>query len=91
MFRALMLRTGAARRCAGRAQCFSRRLTRLHAQTPTGTITGRVNDSGDLAVPGATVTIASPNLQGTRSTVTSANGDYIFPACRPAPTPSPSS
>ena len=55
----------------------------LYAQTPTGTITGRVNDPGDLAVPGATVTVASPNLQGTRSTVTSVNGDYIFPGLPP--------
>jgi hypothetical protein len=55
------------------------------AQTPTGAISGRVTDSGNLAVPGATVTIESPNLQGTRSTVTSANGDYIFPSLPPGP------
>ncbi len=55
------------------------------AQTPTGAISGRVTDSGNLAVPGATVTIESPNLQGTRSAVTSANGDYIFPSLPPGP------
>ena len=53
------------------------------AQTPTGTISGRVTDSGSAAVPGATVTIDSPQMQGTRSTVTSANGDYIFPSLSP--------
>jgi hypothetical protein len=53
------------------------------AQTPTGTISGRVTDSGNAAVPGATVTIESPQMQGSRSTVTSANGDYIFPSLSP--------
>ena len=57
----------------------------LHAQTPTGSITGRVNDASNLSVPGATVTITSPNLQGTRTAVTSANGDYIFPSLPPGP------
>src|SRR5262249_13222314 len=50
------------------------------AQTPTGTISGRVVDSGGLAVPGATVTVTSPNLQGSRTAISSANGDYIFPS-----------
>ena len=36
-------------------------------------------------MPGATVTIASPNLQGVRSTVSSANGDYIFTSVPPGP------
>jgi hypothetical protein len=79
---ALMLRTIAARGVLAAAVLLAPAHS-LHAQTPTGTITGRVNDSGGLAVPGATVTIASPNLQGTRSTVTSANGDYIFPGLPP--------
>src|SRR3954471_2808468 len=55
------------------------------AQNPTGTISGKVSDSGGLAVPGATVTVQSPNLQGVRSTVTSANGDYIVPYLPPGP------
>jgi hypothetical protein len=54
-----------------------------HAQTPTGTVTGRVVDQDSLAVPGATVTIVSPNLQGVRTAVTSGNGDYIFPGVPP--------
>ena len=46
---------------------------------PTGTISGHVADPGGLAVPGVTVTAASPALQGLRTAVTSANGDYIIP------------
>src|SRR5438034_6244583 len=46
---------------------------------PTGTISGHVIDAGSLPVPGATVTVASPVLQGTRTAVTSTNGDYIVP------------
>src|SRR3989441_2509500 len=46
---------------------------------PTGTISGHVADPDGLAVPGATVTAASPALQGVRTAVTSANGDYIIP------------
>jgi hypothetical protein len=61
------------------------------AQTASGTISGRVVDSGGLAVPGATVSVQSPGLQGGRSTTTSANGDYIFPQLPPANTASRSS
>jgi hypothetical protein len=46
---------------------------------PTGTITGHVTDPDNLALPGVTVTAASPTLQGVRTAVTSANGDYIIP------------
>jgi outer membrane receptor for ferrienterochelin and colicin len=49
---------------------------------PTGTISGRVlSDAGPL--PGVTVTATSPNLQGTRSAVTTENGDYILPLLPP--------
>ena len=53
------------------------------AQTTSGTITGRVVDDQNLAVPGVTVTVASPNLQGALSAVTSENGDYILPQLPP--------
>jgi len=46
---------------------------------PTGTISGHVADEAGLAVPGATVTAASPALQGVRTATTSENGDYIIP------------
>jgi Carboxypeptidase regulatory-like domain len=54
------------------------------AQTmPTGTLTGRVTDPSGLALPGATVTVTSPALQGSRNAVTSANGDYALPFLPP--------
>jgi len=56
--------------------------TPASAQIPTGTITGRVIDAGALPTPGVTVALESPNLQGTRTTVTAQNGDYIFRLCR---------
>ncbi len=46
---------------------------------PTGAISGHVSDSNNLALPGVTVTAASPVLQGVRTVVTSVNGDYILP------------
>ncbi len=47
--------------------------------TPTGTITGQVADEQGGVLPGVTVTVSSPSLQGTRTAITSANGDYILP------------
>jgi outer membrane receptor for ferrienterochelin and colicin len=47
------------------------------AQSTTGTISGRVSDSQERAVPGVTVTVESPNLQGVRTSVTSETGDYV--------------
>ena len=52
------------------------------AQT-TGTIEGTVTDQGGGALPGVTVEIASPNLQGTRTATTSASGAYRFPTLPP--------
>src|SRR5215470_3544785 len=48
-----------------------------NAQSTTGTISGHVSDSQGLAVPGVTVSVTSPSLQGLRSTVTSEIGDYV--------------
>jgi outer membrane receptor protein involved in Fe transport len=50
---------------------------RLTAQT-TGRIVGEAVDSAGQAVPGATVTIKSPSLQGTRSAATDAHGEFHF-------------
>lgn len=47
--------------------------------TPTGTITGQVSDAQGGVLPGVTVTVSSPALQGARTAVTSSNGDYIIP------------
>jgi outer membrane receptor protein involved in Fe transport len=53
------------------------------AQLPTGVISGRVTDSNGGVVRGASVSITSPNLQGTQTQTTSDNGDYIFRALPP--------
>jgi hypothetical protein len=49
---------------------------------PAGKLAGRVT-SDNVGLPGVTVTVASPALQGTRTTTTAGNGDYIFPALPP--------
>ena len=46
---------------------------------PTGSVIGHVADPDGLAMPGVTVMAASPALQGVRTSVTSANGDYVIP------------
>jgi outer membrane receptor protein involved in Fe transport len=51
-------------------------VTSLSAQT-TGTLSGVVKQEGN-PLPGVTVTIASPNLQGTRETITNEGGGYSF-------------
>ncbi|HSN69789.1 MAG TPA: TonB-dependent receptor [Thermoanaerobaculia bacterium] len=49
---------------------------------PTATLSGKV--TADAApLPGVTVSVASPNLQGVRTAVTSEAGDYIFPNLPP--------
>src|SRR5262245_17950794 len=49
---------------------------------PTATLTGTVTTDG-APLPGVSVAVVSPNLQGTRTTLTSAGGGYIFPALPP--------
>ncbi|MBS1819880.1 MAG: TonB-dependent receptor [Acidobacteria bacterium] len=49
-----------------------------HAQSTTGTIRGHVSDAQGLALPGVTVSVSSPNLQGTRTAVSADNGDYVL-------------
>ncbi len=49
------------------------------AQTTNGTLSGHVADQQGLALPGVTVNVTSPSLQGIRDTVTSENGDYVLP------------
>jgi hypothetical protein len=50
-----------------------------YAQT-TGDIDGTVTDTNNAPLPGASVTIASAALQGTRTSVTDAAGRFRFPA-----------
>jgi hypothetical protein len=54
-------------------------VARLAAQgVQTGTIRGTVTDQQNLAVPGVTVTVSSPALQGVRTTITAGDGTYVF-------------
>jgi hypothetical protein len=43
-----------------------------------GVITGSTRSSDGLALPGVTVTVSSPALQGTRSAATDINGNYVI-------------
>src|SRR5436190_23174858 len=52
------------------------------AQT-TATLTGTVYDASGHPLASATVTISSPALQGSRSTVTGVSGAYQFSALPP--------
>jgi hypothetical protein len=54
----------------------------LSAQTTTGILIGTVT-SDSQPLPGVTVTISSPDLQGTRSTVSGEAGGFHFPALPP--------
>ncbi len=55
----------------------------LFAQT-TGTLIGNATTEG-VPLPGVTVTISSPQLQGTRTAVTDVNGNYKIGALPPGP------
>ncbi len=56
----------------------------VFAQT-TGTVDGSVTDQSNAPLPGVTVELTSPNMQGTRTAVTSADGRYRFPSVPPGP------
>ncbi len=49
----------------------------------TGKISGRITDPSGTPLPGVTVEITSPSLQGTRSGVTDPDGLFRFPAIPP--------
>ncbi len=57
-------------------------LPALGQGNPTGKLTGKVTADGE-SLPGVTVTVTSPNLQGSRTNVTSTGGEYIFAALPP--------
>src|SRR2546426_11451789 len=52
------------------------------AQT-TGAIVGTVSDADGRPLPGVSVEVTSPNLQGTRTAVTSGDGRYRFSSLPP--------
>jgi outer membrane receptor protein involved in Fe transport len=45
----------------------------------SGAVRGRLTSSDGVALPGVTVSVTSPSLQGTRSTVADVNGVYSIP------------
>src|SRR5688572_25869137 len=57
--------------------------TALAQGVQTGAIRGMVQDQQDSAIPGATVTVTSPALQGPRSTVSDGLGRYSLVALPP--------
>ncbi len=52
----------------------------LFGQTTTGTISGSVSDTTGARIAGATVRLTNVATHDTRAAVTSASGDYLFPA-----------
>ncbi|MDP9119815.1 MAG: TonB-dependent receptor [Acidobacteriota bacterium] len=50
---------------------------------PTATLSGHVSSSDKQALPGVTVSLTSPDLQGTRVAVTNSNGDFNVPQLPP--------
>ena len=53
----------------------------------TGAINGKVSDATGGVLPGVTVTVSSPTMQGTRTDVTDTSGGYRFPAVPPGTVP----
>src|SRR5436190_24184061 len=49
----------------------------------TGAINGKVSDATGGVMPGVTITIGSPSMQGVRTAVTDEEGTYRFPAIPP--------
>jgi outer membrane receptor protein involved in Fe transport len=49
----------------------------------SGAVRGRIASSDGLALPGVTITVESPSLQGVRSAVTDVNGVYSIPGLPP--------
>src|SRR5262245_64294018 len=55
----------------------------VHAQTPSGEISGTVVDSSGLSVPGATITLTNPATNVTRVVQTNEVGLYVISAIPP--------
>jgi hypothetical protein len=52
----------------------------VYAQITQGRLSGTVSDAQGAVLPGVTVTVTSPALIGVQSTVTQADGRFLFPA-----------
>jgi len=55
----------------------------IAAQQLTGSLSGRVIDESDEALPGCTLTLESPALLGTKNYVCAGDGKFRFPALPP--------
>lgn len=55
----------------------------VFGQATTGSISGRVISSDGESLPGVIIAATSPMLQGIRTAVTSASGDYLIPLLPP--------
>ena len=55
------------------------------AQGTTGTLSGTLTDSSGAVMPGVTVTLSGPSLQGVRTTVSDEQGFYRFRNVPPGP------
>jgi|CXWL01.1.fsa_nt_gi outer membrane receptor protein involved in Fe transport len=53
------------------------------AQLPTARLSGRVSDADQAGIPGVTVSVSAPELQGVRTVVTDANGEYLVASVPP--------
>ncbi len=53
------------------------------AQTESGKISGSVTDQSGAVLPGVTVNLKSVERASTRSTVTNAQGEYVFASLVP--------
>lgn len=51
----------------------------------SGVLSGRISSADRMALPGASITVSSPSLQGQRTTVTDVNGVYSLPGLPPGP------
>jgi hypothetical protein len=63
------------------AVCFS---TALFAQVTSGTIFGSVKDQSGAVVSNANITVRAPEIGVTRTTTSSASGDFVVPNLLPA-------
>jgi outer membrane receptor protein involved in Fe transport len=53
------------------------------AQIPTARLNGRVADADGAAIPGVSISVTSPALQGQRTVVTDNSGEFLVPSLPP--------
>src|ERR1051325_336716 len=53
------------------------------AQSPTGQISGTIQDSSGATIPEANVTLTNQDTGSTRTIASNSSGDFVFTALRP--------